>query len=135
MEVLCTARLVRGGITFARAKRKRARCTKRRGGGGSAAEVSRRSDSAALFVEIERRAMSACPVITAFNDRNEAVEAVDELKQAGFPSDEIGFAIRGDDAVAGGMITDATGTRDGEGAIKGATAGATIGGVLGAIAF
>jgi hypothetical protein len=74
-------------------------------------------------------------VITAFNDRNEAVEAVDELKQAGFSSDAIGFAIRGDDAVAGGMITDATGTRDGEGAIKGATAGATIGGVLGAIAF
>ncbi len=79
--------------------------------------------------------MSRCPVVTAFNDRNEAVEAVDELKQAGFDEKQIGFAIRGDDAVAGGMITDAVGTRDAEGAIKGGTAGAAVGGILGAIAF
>jgi hypothetical protein len=74
-------------------------------------------------------------VITAFEDRDEAQLAVDELAQAGFKHDEIGFAIRGDDAVAGGMITDAEGTRDGEGAVKGATAGAAIGGILGALAF
>jgi hypothetical protein len=80
--------------------------------------------------------MSSCPnIISAFEDRDEAQLAVDELEQAGFKHDEIGFAIRGDDAVAGGMITDAEGTRDGEGAIKGATAGAAIGGILGALAF
>jgi hypothetical protein len=80
--------------------------------------------------------MSSCPtVITAFDDRDEAQVAVDELHQAGFKHDQIGFAIRGEDAVQGGMITDAEGTRDGEGAAKGATAGAVIGGVLGALAF
>jgi len=80
--------------------------------------------------------MSRCPtVITAFNNRGEAEQAVDELQQAGFKQDEIGFAIRGDDAVAGGMITDAEGTRDGEGAVKGAARGATVGGIIGAIAF
>src|SRR2546429_5696651 len=80
--------------------------------------------------------MSCSPnIITAFNDRDEAQVAVDELEQAGFKHDEVGFAIRGDDAVAGGMITDAEGTRDGEGAAKGAAAGAAIGGILGALAF
>ncbi|HEV8377987.1 MAG TPA: general stress protein [Tepidisphaeraceae bacterium] len=74
-------------------------------------------------------------VITAFDDRDEAQLAVDELEQAGFPSHEIGFAIRGTDAVQGGMITDAEGTHDAEGAAKGAAAGAAIGGVLGALAF
>src|SRR5258706_14257562 len=80
--------------------------------------------------------MSCSPnVITAFEDRDEAQGAVDEMEQAGFKPDEGGFAIRGDDAVAGGMITDAEGTRDGEGAAKGAAAGAAIGGILGALAF
>jgi len=73
--------------------------------------------------------------ITAFEDRDEAQVAVDELEQAGFPSDQIGFAIRGTDAVAGGMITDAEGTHDAEGAAKGAAAGAVIGGVLGALGY
>src|SRR5689334_6109373 len=76
--------------------------------------------------------MTNCPtVITAFDDRDEAQLAVDELQQAGFKHNEIGFAIRGEDAVEGGMITDAEGTHDGEGA----AAGAMIGGVLGALAF
>lgn len=74
-------------------------------------------------------------VITAFDDRDEAQMAVDELHQAGFSKDEIGFALRGEDVVAGGMATDAEGTHDAEGAARGATAGAVIGGVLGALAF
>ena len=74
-------------------------------------------------------------LITAFDDRDEAQLAVDELERAGFSSDQIGFAIRGDDAIRGGMITDAEGTHDAEGAVKGATAGAVVGGVLGALAF
>jgi hypothetical protein len=81
-------------------------------------------------------AMSDCPTLfTAFDDRDEAQLAVDELHQAGFSGQEIGFAIRGTDAVAGGMITDAEGAHDAEGAAKGATAGAVIGGILGAVAF
>ena len=60
------------------------------------------------------------------NASNESGRMVDELHQAGFAKHEIGFAIRGDDAVAGGMITDAEGTHDAEGAAKGATAGAVM---------
>ena len=48
-----------------------------------------------------------CPnLISVFEDRLEAERAVDELEQVGFRKDEIGFAIRGSDAVAGGMITE-----------------------------
>lgn len=70
----------------------------------------------------------------AFNDRNEAELAYDELKRVGFTEDDLGFAIRGNDAVRGGMITDATGTKDAEGAVKGAATGAAAGGVLAAVA-
>jgi hypothetical protein len=73
-------------------------------------------------------------LVAAFDDRNEAELAYDELKHAGFADDQLGFAIRGGDAVRGGMITDATGTKDGEGAIKGAATGAVIGGALAAAA-
>src|SRR5438045_4062799 len=79
--------------------------------------------------------MNPPTLVTAFDDRDEAQLAVDELHQAGFSKHEIGFAIRGQDAVQGGMITDAEGTHDAAGAAKGATAGAVIGGVLGALAF
>jgi hypothetical protein len=73
-------------------------------------------------------------LVAAFNDRNEAQIAFDELEQAGFKEEELGFAIRGDDAVRGGMITDATGTKDGRGAATGMATGGLIGGVLGAVA-
>jgi hypothetical protein len=73
-------------------------------------------------------------IIAAFDNRNEATLAVDELGQAGFSEKDYGFAIRGSDAVRGGMITDAVGTKDAEGAVKGATIGTALGGVLGAAA-
>src|SRR2546423_1869687 len=43
-------------------------------------------------------------------------------------------ASRGSDAVAGGMITDAVGTKDAEGAVVGAVPGGIAGGILGAAA-
>lgn len=73
-------------------------------------------------------------LVAAFDDRNEAELAYDELRHAGFTDEQVGFAIRGGDVVRGGMITDATGTKDAEGAIKGAATGAVIGGVLAAAA-
>ena len=73
-------------------------------------------------------------LVAAFNDRNEAQLAYDELKRVGFTEDNLGFALRGEDAVRGGMITDATGTKDAEGAVKGAATGAVVGGVLAAVA-
>ena len=73
-------------------------------------------------------------VVGIFDDRYEAEEAVDELEQSGFSHRDVGFAIRGHDATDGGMITDAVGTKDGEGALTGAATGAVAGGVLGALA-
>jgi hypothetical protein len=69
-------------------------------------------------------------LVAVFEDRNEAVAAVDELEQAGFKAEEIGFALRGSEAVRGGMITDATGTKDAKGALTGMAAGGMVGGVL-----
>ncbi len=59
---------------------------------------------------------------------------MDELRQAGFAEKDIGFAIRGGDAVAGGVITDAALTKDGAGAVKGMVAGGVAGAVIGAVA-
>jgi hypothetical protein len=73
-------------------------------------------------------------VVGVFEDRNAAEEAVDELEHSGFSKDDVGFAIRGSDAVEGGMITDASATKDKQGALAGAATGAVAGGVLGALA-
>lgn len=73
-------------------------------------------------------------LIALFEDRLAAERAVDELEQQGFSGDEIGFAIRGADAVRGGMITDAVGTKDGTGAVKGAVTGGAVGALLAAAA-
>jgi hypothetical protein len=73
-------------------------------------------------------------VVGTFEDRFMAEEAVDELEHSGFTHHQVGFAIRGHDAIDGGMITDATGTKDGSGAMAGAATGAVAGGILGALA-
>lgn len=73
-------------------------------------------------------------VVGIFEDREQAEEAVDELIHAGFARHDVGFAIRGHDAVEGGMITDASGAKDMQGAIAGAATGAVAGGLLGALA-
>jgi len=73
-------------------------------------------------------------IVGIFNDRYQAELAYDELRQMGFGLDDLGFAIRGSDAVEGGMITDALGTKDGQGAAVGAATGAATGAVLGAVA-
>jgi hypothetical protein len=73
-------------------------------------------------------------LVGIFDSRDEAELVLDELRQAGFGEKEIGFAIRGGDAVAGGVITDAGLTKDGQGAVKGMVAGGLAGGLLGAAA-
>jgi hypothetical protein len=73
-------------------------------------------------------------LVAVFEDRDRAERALDDLKQAGFSSNEIGFAIRGSDVAAGGMITDAEGTKDRKGAMAGAATGGMVGGALGALA-
>ena len=73
-------------------------------------------------------------LVGIFQSRYEAELALDELRQAGFDHKDIGFAIRGDDAVAGGAITDALLTKDGHGAAKGMVAGGIAGALVGAAA-
>jgi hypothetical protein len=73
-------------------------------------------------------------LVAAFEDRAQAEQAVDELEQAGFSTEEVGFAIRGSDAVQGGMITDAQGAKDRRGALAGMATGAGLGAILGAAA-
>jgi hypothetical protein len=75
---------------------------------------------------------SAATLVAVFDDRLEAEKAVRDLEIAGFPEDRIGYAIRGKEAVAGGMITDASGTKDGKGAVAGAITGGLTGGALAA---
>src|SRR5215212_4038768 len=54
--------------------------------------------------------------------------------RGGLIPDEVGFAMRGSDAVQGGMITDAQGAKDGRGALAGMATGAGLGAILGAAA-
>ena len=78
--------------------------------------------------------MQRTNLVAAFADRLEAERAVDELEQAGFAPDDLGYAIRGSDAVQGGMITDTQGAKDRKGAMTGMATGAGLGAVLGAAA-
>lgn len=71
-------------------------------------------------------------VVALFDDRDAAEYAVDALRRANFDSDAIGYAMRGSDAVHGGMISDASGAKDGKGALVGAATGSVLGGVLAA---
>src|SRR5436190_3418041 len=71
-------------------------------------------------------------LIAIFDDRLEAEMAVRDLEVAGFKDDQIGYAIRGSDVGAGGMITDTSGTKDGRGAVAGAITGGLAGGALAA---
>ena len=71
-------------------------------------------------------------LVAVFDDRLEAERAVRDLENAGFKDDQIGYAIRGSEAVAGGMITDSSGTKDGKGALVGAVTGGLAGGALAA---
>ncbi len=71
-------------------------------------------------------------VVGIFPSRTEAERAIDDLKQAGFEKDDIGFAIRGTEP--GGMLTDSALTKDSSGAEKGIITGGLAGGIIGALA-
>lgn len=73
--------------------------------------------------------------VAAFDDREQAELAVDDLHQAGFSHDDIGLMIRGEEAVLGGTLTDAQATKDPIGSAKGLVTGSVIGGLLAAAAM
>ena len=71
-------------------------------------------------------------LVGVFPSRNEAEKAIDDLKQAGFDKDDVGFAIRG--AEPGGMLTDTALTKDAGGAERGIITGGLAGGIIGTLA-
>jgi hypothetical protein len=74
--------------------------------------------------------LSEKTLVGVFEDRVAAEYAVDALEQAGFTHNHVGFVIRGSDAVAGGMLSDADGAKDLRGAAAGIITGGIVGGVL-----
>jgi len=83
----------------------------------------------------ERRklmAMTERPTIVGvFENHTQAEQAINELQQAGFRDDQIGFAVRGGDE---GIATVEKKTEAGPSAAAGAVTGGVLGGVLGAAA-
>jgi len=71
-------------------------------------------------------------LVAVFDDRLAAERAVDQLIQAGFSADQVGYALRGSDVAHGGMISDAVGAKDRKGAVTGAVTGAVAGGLTAA---
>ncbi len=65
-------------------------------------------------------------VVGVFRDGDAARQAVDELRRAGFPEDQIGVAAREGTSVEQ-THTAATGSRAGEGALAGVATGAGVG--------
>src|SRR5438128_4822924 len=72
-------------------------------------------------------------VVGVFTDRARAEEAVQELHNAGFTNDQIGFAAREGDA-ASRATAPGDSTEAGERAAKGLVSGGIIGAILGALA-
>src|SRR5688500_14057644 len=75
-------------------------------------------------------------VVGLFHERSNAEAAIADLERAGFTSDQIGFASRGEMTTASraGDSEVTTDTGAGSGALSGAMTGGVIGGVLGALA-
>ena len=77
-------------------------------------------------------------IVGLFRERAEAERAIQQLKQAGFRDDQIGYAYKGDDGAANaarsgkGEVTTDTGS--GSGALTGAATGGVIGALAGAAA-
>lgn len=68
-------------------------------------------------------------VASTFADRDDALRAIEALKDAGFTSDQIGVALR--DRTAQGEMVEESGTHAAEGAATGAVGGGLLGGIVG----
>jgi len=75
-------------------------------------------------------------VVGVFQDRAMAERAVEQLKDAGFDDDQIGFVVRDQGGDQGMKVTDETAETGspGEGAAVGAISGGILGGIIGAAA-
>jgi hypothetical protein len=70
-------------------------------------------------------------IAALFMDRDHAMQAISDLKNAGFPEDEIGVALR--DRDADDTVLEDTGNLAGEGAASGAVSGGIVGGFIGVL--
>lgn len=75
---------------------------------------------------------SQLTVVGVFHDRQTAQQAVDDLHAAGFPEDDIGFAMRDAGAVDGGSTHSAGEGGAGSGAVAGMLTGGVVGGIAAA---
>lgn len=64
-----------------------------------------------------------------FRDRDDAEQAINELKDAGFRPEDVGVAMR--DPTAQGELAEDTGTKAAQGATSGALGGGLLGGIVG----
>jgi hypothetical protein len=71
-------------------------------------------------------------VVAIFDERDDAHDAINDLKNAGFRGDDISLVARQSDEA--GKMAEETGTRAGEGATTGALAGGILGGLGGFLA-
>src|SRR5919206_1900684 len=67
--------------------------------------------------------------VAVFDERDDAEDAINDLKDAGFPGEEIGLVARDRDQAS--AMAESTGTKAGEGAVTGAVAGGVLGGLGG----
>ena len=72
-------------------------------------------------------------VVGAFDDRDRAARALDDLRRAGFRDDQIGLAIRHQDPESDAATTEWPGPDATEGARTGALTGGALGALLGAV--
>jgi len=82
----------------------------------------------------ERSTSERSAIVGVFDDRGKAQRAVEELRQAGFDDDQIGFAARGEDGTTHSGFGTGAETEAGSHAGTGAVAGGVLGGLLGAAA-
>ena len=71
-------------------------------------------------------------VVGVFFDRDDANRAVEDLRNAGFRDEDLGYAVRGGDTTD--ATSDVPGTAAGEGAATGMLTGGVLGGLVGAAA-
>ena len=76
--------------------------------------------------------MAKQSVVGSYNNENEAIDAIENLKRQGFSTDEI--SVLSKDKKETEAVAEETGTQVGEGAATGAVAGGALGGLGGVLA-
>lgn len=76
--------------------------------------------------------MTERSVVGYYDNENEAIDAIEELKRKGYSTDDISVLSKSKDEVE--TVTEKTGTHAGEGAAAGALTGGALGGLGGVLA-